>query len=100
MNELVEDIDQQILTLKNDLNSAIYTYLVGLHSSLEKTTSTETANDVVLTVLSMNIGHIIGQLPADAQFASIKHVYEIINNQVTEVSKLNDAEYFGMIGHA
>ena len=100
MNKLVEDIDQQILTLKNDLNSAIYTYLVGLHISLEKTTNTETANDVVLTVLSMNIGHIIGQLPAAAHVDSIKHVNDIINNQVTEVSKLNDIEHFGMIGHA
>jgi hypothetical protein len=86
--------------LKNDLSAALYTYLAGLHSQLETSTNIEIANDVVITVLSLNLGHIIGQLNPCLRKKNIKLVNEIIKDQITEVSKLTDIDTYGMIGHA
>jgi hypothetical protein len=86
--------------LKNDLSAAMYTYLAGLHNQLETSTNIEIANDVVITVLSLNLGHIIGQLNPCSRKKNIKLVNEIIKDQITEVSKLTDIDSYGMIGHA
>ena len=100
MNDHIENMADVTETLKNDLGAALYTYLTGLHSQLETCTSIEIANDVVLTVLSWNIGHVIGQLNPIHHTHNIKLVNEIINQQITEVSKLQDFQNFGMVGHA
>jgi len=96
----MDELEQKTIDLKNDLSAALYTYLAGLHAQLENNTSTEIANDVVLTVLSMNIGHVIGQLDPSAHKSNIKLVNQIMKNQITEVSKLHDANQYGIIGHA
>jgi hypothetical protein len=100
MDDLQNNLDQKTLDLKNDLSAALYTYLTGLHSQIETNTSTEIANDVVLSVLSLNLGHVIGQLDPAHHKTNIKLVNQIIKEQITEVSKLNDAHTFGIIGHA
>jgi hypothetical protein len=92
--------EQKTIELKNDLSAALYTYLAGLHVQLETSASTEIANDVLLTVLSLNLGHIIGQLDPSHHKKNIKLVNKIINDQITEVSKLADIQHFGIIGHA
>jgi len=92
--------EQKTIDLKNDLSAALYTYLASVHSQLENNTSPEVANDVVLTVLSLNLGHMIGQLDPSLHKYNIKLVNQIIKNQITEVSKLSDIQHFGIIGHA
>jgi len=92
--------EQKTLDLKNDLSAALYTYLAGVHAQLETNAGAETANDVVLSVLSLNLGHIIGQLDPSYHKKNIKLVNKIMTDQITEVSKLNDIQNFGIIGHA
>jgi hypothetical protein len=99
MNDVSENMIDVTETLKNDLSAALYTYLTGLHSQLENKTSTETANDVVLSVLSLNIGHILGQLDPTVRNQNLAIVDSIIKDQITEVSKLADIQTYGMIGH-
>lgn len=91
--------DQTTLNLKNDISAALYTYLAGLHSQLEIKSNAEIANDVVLTVLSLNIGHILGQLDTKSRQQNLSLVNSIIEEQMLEVSKLTDIETYGFIGH-
>ena len=88
------------LNLKNDISAALYSYLAGLHSQLENSTSSEVANDIVLTVLGLNIGHILGQLDPQSREKNLNLVNHIINDQITEVSKLSDIDTYGFVGHA
>ena len=99
MNDISEDMTEIKESLKNDLSAALYTYLASLHSQLENKTSTETANDVVLSVLSLNLGHLLGQLDVSIRDQNLAIVNIIIKDQMTEVSKLTDIETYGMIGH-
>jgi hypothetical protein len=92
--------EQKTIDLKNDLSAALYTYLAGVHAQLETNAGAEIANDVLLTVLSLNLGHVIGQLDPSLHKNHIKLVNQIMKNQITEVSKLSNAQYFGIIGHA
>ena len=92
--------EQTTIDIKNDLSAALYTYLAGFHLQLENKTNAETANDVVISVLSLNIGHIIGQLDPSSRKKNLRLVNEIIRDQITEVSKLTDIDTYGMIGHA
>lgn len=100
MDDLQQDLDQKTIDIKNDLSAALYTYLTGLHTQLEINTSSEIATDVVLSMLSLNIGHVIGQLNPRHHKSNIKLVNQIIKEQITEVSKLKDFQDFGIVGHA
>lgn len=100
MDDSQNNLDQITVDLKNDLSAALYSYLTGLHAQLETKASTAVANDVVLTVLSLNLGHVIGQLDPKTHGTTIKLVNQIMKSQITEVSKLSDAQHFGIIGHA
>jgi len=94
------DQDKIADSFKNDISAALYTYLAGMHSKLETDTSSELANEILLTVLSLNLGHIIGQLDPASRKQNLKLVNRLIKDQITELSKLTDIEVYGQIGHA
>lgn len=91
--------DDIVLKLKNDISAALYTYLTGLHTQLEINSNAAIANDIVLSVLSLNIGHILGQLDPDSRRENLELVNGIIVDQITEVNKLSSIQTYGIIGH-
>ena len=100
LNIVMTDQDHIATNIKNDISAALYTYLAGMHSKLETDISTDLANEILLTVLSLNLGHIIGQLDPASRKHNLKLVNRLIKDQITEVSKLTDIEVYGHIGHA
>ena len=55
LNIVMTDQDQIATNIKNDISAALYTYLAGMHSKLETDISTDLANEILLTVLSLNL---------------------------------------------
>jgi hypothetical protein len=97
VNEL-DDID--VDAVKSALSSKLYQNICDLHNQIETETNSVIATDVVLTALSINLGHIVGQLPPKMRKRSMKVINEIIRDQIIEVGKLEDLDTHGFIGHA
>jgi len=91
--------DQLILTLKNDLSAAVYTYLVSVHSKLETDINKHTADDILVTVLSLNLGHVIGQLDPSCRTEHLAMSHSLILEQITKITKLESLVTHGAIGH-
>ena len=92
--------DQLIVTLKNELSAAVYSYLAVVHSKLESDINSDAAVDVLVTVLSLNLGHILGQLEPEYRTSTLEMSTRLILDQITEVSKLTSISSHGQIGHA
>lgn len=94
----LESLDIDALKLK--LSSKIYQSLADIHNQLETDSNTLVATDVVLSALSINLGHIVGQLPPKMRKRSMRIINDIIKDQIIEAGKLEDIETYGQIGHA
>lgn len=92
--------EEEIDSIKATLSGKLYQNIAELHSEIERSTDCAIATDIVLTALSINIGHIVGQLSPKLRKRSIKVINTIIKEQMIEVGKLEDVETFGQIGHA
>lgn len=97
-----DDTEARIDTdeLKQMLSGRLYHSLAEFHNKLEEESDSSSATDVILTALSVNLGHIIGQLPPKSRRHALKTTRKIIQDQVSEVAKMSDAKSYGQIGHA
>lgn len=86
--------------LKQYLSGRLYGALADFHGMCEQETDATIATEVVLTALSVNLGHIVGQLPHKARKKALRSVKRILDEQVAEGAKMTDAVTYGQVGHA
>lgn len=86
--------------LKQYLSAKLYDALIDFHGMCEQQTDAKIATEVVITALSINLGHIVGQLPKRSRNKALKSVKRILDEQVSTAAKMTDIETYGQVGHA
>lgn len=86
--------------MKEYLSGKLYTSLAEFHNAIEEASDTIAANDIIITALSINLGHIIGQLPPKSRKYAMRSMKKIVEDQMSEVAKMTDIQNYGQIGHA
>lgn len=86
--------------MKQFLSGRLYVTLTEFHNKLEEDSDTLMASEIILAALSINIGHIVGQLPPKLRKTAIKSIKRIIDEQMVEVAKMSDQQQYGHVGHA
>lgn len=86
--------------MKQFLSGKLYASLAEFHNRMEEESDTSAATDVIITALSVNLGHIIGQLPPKSRKYALRATKRIIEEQMSEVAKMSDIKHYGQVGHA
>ena len=86
--------------LKIFFTGKLYQNLHEIMEKLEQESNSSVATDVIVSALSVNLGHIVGQLEPKQRRKALRSVKKIMDQQVTELSKFAEIERHGTIGHA